>query len=65
MVVTTVVGTIGSAYPDLFLPTAMEVVGREAIPRAAEHVRLVPSGLEDRGNQSALAVAADLLETRA
>lgn len=60
-----VVGTIGSAYPDLFLPTAMDVVRREALPRAAQHVRLVPSGLADRGNQSALAVAAELWERQA
>lgn len=56
-----VVGTIGSAYPDLFLAPAMEVVEREALPLAAKHVRLVPSGLSDRGNQSALALAADLI----
>ena len=55
-----VVGTIGSAYPDLFLEPAMEVVRREALPLSAKHVRLVPSGLTDRGNQSALALAAEL-----
>ena len=55
-----VVGTIGSAYPDLFLGPAMEVVRREALQLAARHVRLVPSGLTDRGPQSALALAAGL-----
>lgn len=55
-------GTIGSAYPDLFLPRARLVLEAEAIPRAAAHVRLVPSGLTDRGNQSALAVARQALE---
>lgn len=55
-----VLGTIGSAYPDLFLPRARAVVDAEALPRSAAGLRLVPSGLEDRGNQSALAVARDL-----
>lgn len=55
-----VVGTIGSAYPELFLPPAREVIEREALPRSAAHVRLVPSQLQARGDQSALALAASL-----
>ncbi len=52
-----VMGTIGTAYPDLFVDRARAVIQREAIPQAAAHVRIVPSGLEDRGNQTAAAVA--------
>ncbi len=59
-----VLGTIGSAFPELFIPTAQEVIDREAIPHSAEHVRLAPSGLEDRGNQSALAAAIPRSEIR-
>ena len=33
------------------------MVRSEAIPAAAEIVRIVPSSLQDRGNQQALAVA--------
>lgn len=56
-----VVGTIGSAYPDLFLEPAMDVVRREALPLAAANVQLLPSGLRDRGDQSALVLAAELV----
>lgn len=56
-----VVGTIGTAYPSLFLDAAMQVVHREALEVSANHVRLVPSGLSDRGHQSALALAAGLV----
>ncbi|MCC6321709.1 MAG: ROK family protein [Phycisphaerales bacterium] len=56
-----VLGTIGSAYPALFIPGAMSVVLEEAIPAAAERVSVKVSGLSDRGNQQALAVAARLL----
>lgn len=53
-----VLGTIGAAYPDLFIPRARAVIEREAIGRAAERLRLVPSPLgSDRGALAALAVA--------
>ena len=52
-----VLGTIGSAYPDLFIPRATEVLRAGAIRHAAGIVRVVPSGLADRGNQQALAAA--------
>ncbi|MBI3759357.1 MAG: ROK family protein [Deltaproteobacteria bacterium] len=54
-----ILGTIGSAYPDLFIPLATEVLRREAIGASAAIVRVVPSGLKDLGNQQALAVASD------
>lgn len=56
-----VLGTIGSAYPDLFIPGATAALRREAIPDAAAIVQVKPSGLSDRGNQQALAVAARLI----
>lgn len=56
-----VLGTIGTAFPELFIPRALEVLRAEAIPAAAADVRVVPSPLPDRGNQQALAVAARLL----
>jgi len=56
-----VLGTIGTAYPDLFIPRATEVLKREALPAVTERIRILPSGLSDRGNQQALAVAARLL----
>jgi glucokinase len=56
-----VLGTIGSAYPDLFIPGATAALQREAIPEAAANVRVVGSGLTDRGHQQALAVAARLI----
>ncbi|MFT5152682.1 MAG: glucokinase [Planctomycetota bacterium] len=52
-----VVGTIGSAYPDLWFPRARAVLEQEAIPSAQENLRLEVSGLSDRGNQTALAIA--------
>lgn len=52
-----VLGTIGTAYPELFIPRAAEVLGREAIPAAAASVQVRPSGLADRGHQQAIAVA--------
>ena len=53
-----VLGTIASAYPELFLERAREGIAAEAIDHAARHVELTTSGLADRGNQGALAVAA-------
>jgi glucokinase len=53
-----VLGTIGSAHPELFLPIARAVLAREALPRAVERVRIVPSGLgPERGMKQALAAA--------
>ncbi len=52
-----ILGTIGSAFPTLFIPRATEVLRREAIRHSVEIVRIVPSGLADRGHQQALAVA--------
>lgn len=52
-----VLGTIGQAYPELFIPGAEKTLRAEAIPAAAEMVRIVPSSLQDRGNMQALAVA--------
>lgn len=56
-----VLGTIGTAYPELFIPGATATLRREAVAAAAEIVRVVPSTLPDRGNQQALAVAAHAL----
>jgi glucokinase len=56
-----VLGTIGTAYPDLFIPASLTALQHEAIPASAAIVRVKPSGLADRGNQQALAVAAQLL----
>jgi predicted NBD/HSP70 family sugar kinase len=56
-----VLGTIGTAYPDLFIPGALAALKRDAIPASAAIVQIKPSGLSDRGNQQALAVAARLL----
>jgi len=52
-----VLGTIGTAFPDLFLPRVRTVLDEEAIPRSAAHVDVRTSGLEQRGEQSALAIA--------
>ena len=58
-----VLGTIGSAWPALFIPRAREVLEREALSRAAHRVRIVPSGLGPRrGDLSALAVAAHAVD---
>jgi glucokinase len=56
-----VLGTIGTAYPDLFIPCAERTLLAEAIPSAAKLVRILPSALTHRGDQSALAVARQLL----
>jgi glucokinase len=53
-----VLGTIGAAWPDLFIPRAEAVLAREAIPRAARRARLAPSTLGPRrGDLAALAAA--------
>ncbi|MBL8763555.1 MAG: ROK family protein [Phycisphaerae bacterium] len=52
-----VMGTIGSAHPELFEPVARRVLEDEAIGAAARLVRIVPSGLASRAEQQALAVA--------
>lgn len=54
-----VLGTIGSAYPDLFIPGAMAEIEREAIADSAKRVRVVASGFApaERGDRQALAVA--------
>jgi glucokinase len=57
-----VLGTIGTAYPDLFIPGAMKVLREEAVKHAAAIVRIVPSTLPNRGDQQALAVAWNLLQ---
>ena len=56
-----VLGTIGTAYPDLFLDRARAVLDEEAIGHSAERTRIVPSGLAERGHLSALALAAQAL----
>jgi glucokinase len=53
-----VLGTIGSAHPDLFIPAARRVLLEEGVRQSAERVRILPSTLTHRGDQSALAVAA-------
>lgn len=57
-----VLGTIGTAHPGLFIPGATRVLLEEGVAASARHVRVVPSALPHRGEQSALAVAARLLE---
>jgi glucokinase len=52
-----VLGTIGSAWPELFIPGARAVLEREALAHSLAGLRIEPSRLVDRGNQSALAVA--------
>jgi len=54
-----ILGTIGSAWPDLFIPRVLGVIEKEAIPAAAQSVQVVVSGLSDRGNQTAIAIALD------
>ena len=56
-----VLGTIGTAYFDLWAPFARDGLLRDAIRGAEQRVRIAPSSLEDRGNQTALAVARRLL----
>lgn len=60
-----VLGTIGTAYPELFISGALESLQREAIPAAAGIVHIKPSGLSHRGDQQALAVASHLLDSGA
>lgn len=55
-----VLGTIGSAFFELWEPLARAGIDADALPAAADHVRIRPTGLEDRGNQTALAIAARL-----
>jgi glucokinase len=57
-----VFGTIGTAHFDLFEPLVRAGLEEHAIAGANERVRLRRSGLSDRGNQTALAVAARLLD---
>ena len=52
-----VMGTIGTAHADLFVPRARAVIDREALPAAAAHVQLRGSGLSDRGDQTAASIA--------
>lgn len=53
-----VLGTIGAAWPDLFIPPARRVLTAEGLRRAVERVRVVPSTLGSRrGHLAALAVA--------
>jgi glucokinase len=53
-----VLGTIGAAWPDLFIPRARAVLEREGLQRAVRRARIVPSNLgERRGHLAALAVA--------
>ena len=52
-----VLGTIGAAFPDLFVPTATRAIRETAIPAAAAIVEVRPSTLPNRGDQQALAVA--------
>lgn len=55
-----VLGTIGTAFPDLFIPGAKRHMLDEGVAASAAHTRIVPSGLSRRGDQSALAIAARL-----
>lgn len=59
-----VLGTIGTAFFELWEPLARAGIDEEALPAAAAHVEIRPSGLADRGNQTALAVAARHAATR-
>jgi glucokinase len=57
-----VLGTIGTAYFELFAPLVRAGLEADAIRGAVTRVRVAPSLLEDRGNQTALAVARRLLD---
>jgi len=57
-----VLGTIGTAFPDLFIPGATRHMLEEGVAAAARHVRIVPSALTHRGDQSALSIAARLID---
>ena len=60
-----VLGTIGTAYFDLFEPFVTRGLEEGAIRGANARIAVRPSALSDRGNQTALAVARRLLELRA
>ena len=60
-----VLGTIGKAFPDLFIPHALEVLRAETLPASFARMTLVPSALTERGILSALAVACEALECNA
>lgn len=60
-----VLGTIGTHYPQLFIPGAMRVMIDEGVSQSAGCVRVVPSSLTHRGDQSAIAVAVRLLQQSA
>lgn len=57
-----VLGTIGTAYPDLFIPGAKRLMFEEGVAASVAHARIVPSMLSRRGDQSALAIAARLVD---
>jgi glucokinase len=57
-----VLGTIGTAHPDLFIPGATRHMLEEGVAASAAHARIVPSALIRRGDQSALAIAARLAD---
>jgi glucokinase len=52
-----VLGTIGTAYPELLIPGAKRVLAEIALEPSVAIVDVRPSGLGDRGDQQALAVA--------
>jgi predicted NBD/HSP70 family sugar kinase len=52
-----VLGTIGTAYPDLLIPGAKRALGEIALEPSAAIVDIRPSSLTERGDQQALAVA--------
>lgn len=53
-----VLGTIGRAWPALFIEPAREILEQEALTLSLEGLRVAPSELADHGAQSALALAA-------
>tara|TARA_E500000318_G_scaffold14854_3_gene14784 strand:- start:64474 stop:65427 length:954 start_codon:yes stop_codon:yes gene_type:complete len=52
-----VLGTIGSAFPELFVPIAESVASQRVIPEMSDVVHLRPTRLVNKSGQSALAVA--------
>ena len=52
-----VLGTIGTAYPDVLIPGAKRVLAEIALEPASAIVDVRPSALSERGDQQALAVA--------
>ena len=52
-----VLGTIGSAHPDLFVPIATERARELVIPPVRDTVTIRPTALENKSAQSALALA--------